>query len=59
MVRRPEPTLANVGKRLVKAPKVYVRDSGLLQPGVEVVPAWDVERIVGQAVVMGSPAQGG
>jgi predicted AAA+ superfamily ATPase len=30
MVRRLEPHLANVGKRLVKSPKTYVRDSGLL-----------------------------
>jgi predicted AAA+ superfamily ATPase len=30
VVRRLEPLLANVGKRLVKSPKVYVRDSGLL-----------------------------
>lgn len=30
MVRRLEPHLANVGKRLVKSPKVYVRDSGVL-----------------------------
>lgn len=30
MVRRLEPHLANVGKRLVKSPKIYVRDSGLL-----------------------------
>lgn len=30
MVRRLQPHLANVGKRLVKSPKVYVRDSGLL-----------------------------
>ncbi len=30
MVRRLAPHLANVGKRLVKSPKVYVRDSGLL-----------------------------
>ncbi len=30
LVRRLEPHLANVGKRLVKSPKVYVRDSGLL-----------------------------
>ena len=29
-LRRLEPHLANVGKRLVKAPKIYVRDSGLL-----------------------------
>ena len=39
MVRRLEPHLVNVGKRLVKSPKVYVRDSGLLHallglPGV-------------------------
>jgi uncharacterized protein len=30
MVRRLEPVLPNLGKRLVKSPKVYVRDSGLL-----------------------------
>jgi uncharacterized protein len=30
MVRRLPPYWANVGKRLVKAPKVYLRDSGLL-----------------------------
>lgn len=30
MVRRLPPYLANVGKRLVKSPKVYLRDSGLL-----------------------------
>jgi predicted AAA+ superfamily ATPase len=30
MVRRLRPVLPNVGKRLVKSPKVYVRDSGLL-----------------------------
>jgi predicted AAA+ superfamily ATPase len=30
MVRRLQPHLANVGKRLVKSPKSYVRDSGLL-----------------------------
>jgi len=30
LVRRLRPYHANVGKRLVKAPKVYVRDSGLL-----------------------------
>lgn len=30
MVRRLEPHLVNVGKRLVKSPKVYMRDSGLL-----------------------------
>jgi predicted AAA+ superfamily ATPase len=30
MVRRLQPHLANVGKRLVKSPKVYLRDSGML-----------------------------
>jgi len=30
MLRRLEPYHANIGKRLVKSPKVYVRDSGLL-----------------------------
>jgi predicted AAA+ superfamily ATPase len=30
MVRRLQPHLVNVGKRLVKSPKVYLRDSGLL-----------------------------
>lgn len=30
LVRRLEPLAANLGKRLVKTPKVYIRDSGLL-----------------------------
>jgi predicted AAA+ superfamily ATPase len=30
VVRRLQPVLPNVGKRLVKSPKVYLRDSGLL-----------------------------
>lgn len=30
MVRRLQPHQANLGKRLVKSPKIYVRDSGLL-----------------------------
>lgn len=30
MLRRLEPYHANLGKRLVKSPKIYVRDSGLL-----------------------------
>ncbi len=30
VVRRLEPLLQNVGKRLVKSPKIYVRDSGLV-----------------------------
>ena len=30
LVRRLEPFFPNIGKRLVKSPKVYLRDSGLL-----------------------------
>ena len=30
LVRRLPPYFVNVGKRLVKAPKVYIRDSGIL-----------------------------
>jgi uncharacterized protein len=30
MVRKLEPHFVNIGKRLIKSPKVYVRDSGLL-----------------------------
>ena len=30
LVRRLQPYYANIGKRLVKAPKLYIRDSGLL-----------------------------
>ncbi|HEV3095167.1 MAG TPA: ATP-binding protein [Solirubrobacteraceae bacterium] len=53
LVRRLPPLLANVGKRLVRSPKVYVRDSGLLHallglPDKEVIlghpvagPSWE------------------
>jgi uncharacterized protein len=30
LVRRLQPWFANVGKRLVKSPKTYIQDSGLL-----------------------------
>jgi len=36
LVRRLPPWFANVGKRLVKSPKVYVRDSGLLHALLDV-----------------------
>ncbi len=29
LVRRLEPWAANIGKRLVRSPKVYIRDSGI------------------------------
>lgn len=51
MVRRLEPHLANVGKRLVKSPKVYVRDSGLLHAllGLETVRDLQGHPIAGQS----------
>ena len=36
LVRRLEPWFANLGKRLVKSPKVYVRDTGLLHCLLEI-----------------------
>ena len=40
LVRRLEPLRANVTKRLVKAPKLYLRDSGLLHALLD-VPDWN------------------
>jgi predicted AAA+ superfamily ATPase len=47
LVRRLPPRLANVGKRLVRSPKVYVRDSGLVHAllGLE-----DKEAVLGHPV---------
>lgn len=51
LVRRLPPYHANIGKRLVKAPKVYVRDSGLVHAllGLE-----SFEQLSGHPVVGGS-----
>lgn len=51
LVRRLPPRMANVGKRLVRSPKVYLRDSGLLHSllGIE-----DKEALLGHPVVGGS-----
>jgi len=48
LVRRLAPFYANVGKRLVKSPKVYVRDSGLVHAllGIE-----SLEQLAGHPVV--------
>ena len=48
LVRRLPPHHANVGKRLVKSPKTYVRDSGLLHAllGIE-----DLDELAGHPVV--------
>lgn len=42
LVRRLEPYHANIGKRLVKAPKVYLRDSGMLHHLLGVATAEDL-----------------
>lgn len=43
MVHRLEPEFANVGKRLVKSPKVYIRDSGLLHALLNVASINDLQ----------------
>jgi len=48
LVRRLPPLLANVGKRLVKSPKVYVRDSGLVHALLSLD---DFEALAGHPVV--------
>lgn len=51
LVRRLPPHLANAGKRLVRSPKVYVRDSGLLHALLGIA---DKESLLGHPVVGGS-----
>jgi uncharacterized protein len=51
LVRRLPPRLANAGKRLVRSPKVYVRDSGLLHALLGIT---DKESLLGHPVVGGS-----
>ncbi len=43
MVRRLQPHLVNVGKRLVKSPKVYLRDSGVLHTLLGIATAQDLQ----------------
>lgn len=43
MVRRLQPHLANLGKRLVKSPKVYLRDSGVLHALLAVATLRDLQ----------------
>ncbi len=43
MVRRLQPHLANVGKRLVKSPKVYLRDSGILHALLGIATVHDLQ----------------
>jgi predicted AAA+ superfamily ATPase len=51
LLRRLPPWHANLGKRLVKAPKVYVRDSGLVHALLDVQ---DKEALLSHPVVGGS-----
>jgi len=48
LVRRLQPLHANTGKRLVKSPKVYVRDSGLLHALLDIA---DYNELSGHPVV--------
>lgn len=48
LVRRLPPRLANAGKRLVRSPKVYVRDSGLVHALLGIA---DKEALLGHPVV--------
>ncbi len=51
LMRRLPPLHVNIGKRLVKSPKVYVRDSGLVHAllGLETLPQLSGHPIVGQS----------
>jgi predicted AAA+ superfamily ATPase len=51
LVRRLPPRLANAGKRLVRSPKVYVRDSGIVHALLGIA---DKEALLGHPVVGGS-----
>jgi predicted AAA+ superfamily ATPase len=51
LVRRLPPRLGNIGKRLVRSPKVYLRDSGLLH---SLLGIGDKEALLGHPVVGGS-----
>ena len=48
LVRRLMPLRANIGKRLVKSPKVYVRDSGLLHALLGIT---TIDRLAGHPVI--------
>jgi len=48
LVRRLQPYHANVGKRLVKSPKIYVRDSGLLHALLNIE---TLDRLAGHPVI--------
>lgn len=51
LLRKLQPWHANIGKRLVKSPKLYIRDSGLVH---ELLGIGDGEALLGHPVVGGS-----
>lgn len=51
LVRRLQPFQSNIGKRLVKSPRVYVRDSGIVHALLNIA---DHEALLGHPVVGGS-----
>jgi len=51
LIRKLQPWASNVGKRLVKSPKVYIRDSGLTHALLRIK---DMEELWGNPVVGGS-----
>jgi hypothetical protein len=48
LIRRLEPYFLNISKRLIKAPKVYIRDSGLLHTLVGAENMEDLEAFLGK-----------
>lgn len=51
LIRRLQPWGANIGKRLVKSPKVYLRDSGILHALLNLA---DIDDLLGHPVIGGS-----
>jgi predicted AAA+ superfamily ATPase len=51
LVRRLKPWTANIGKRLIKSPKIYVRDSGITHALLNIA---DYNSLLGHPVVGGS-----
>lgn len=51
LVRRLQPWTFNIGKRLVRSPKIYVRDSGLVHTLLNIK---DINELLGHPVVGGS-----
>jgi predicted AAA+ superfamily ATPase len=51
LVRRIQPWSSNIGKRLVKSPKIYIRDSGILHALLNIQ---TVDDLLGHPVIGGS-----